>query len=322
MAINVNVLTPTTQPRFGPNLSIKRTSDSTLLIDRLSLPPPITPRSLSAGITTTSGGFRLTFPTTISPTGRRKLTSTVAAATMLPQNPVVADICAAALTGGVALSLLKLWQVTAKLGFFDQKLNRKLVHISVGLAFMLCWPLFSSGHRGAILAALVPGINIVKMLILGLGITKDEATVKSMSRYGDYRELLKGPLYYAAAITFACAYYWRTSPIAIAVVCNLCAGDGLADIIGRRFGHQKLPHNKNKSFAGSITMATAGFIACIGYMCYFSSFGFVRGSWGMVLGFLVVSLGSALVESLPISTDLDDNLTVPLASILLGSLVF
>jgi len=57
-------------------------------------------------------------------------------------------------------------------------------------------------------------------------------------------------------------------------------------------------------------------------MYYFSLFGFVRGSWEMVLGFLVVSLASALMESLPISTELDDNLTVPLTSILVGTLVF
>lgn len=40
------------------------------------------------------------------------------------------------------------------------------------------------------------------------------------------RELLKGPLYYATTITIACAIFWRTSPIAIAMICNLCAGDG------------------------------------------------------------------------------------------------
>ncbi len=57
-------------------------------------------------------------------------------------------------------------------------------------------------------------------------------------------------------------------------------------------------------------------------MFYFSSFGYFQKSWEMVLGFLVVSLASALVESLPISTELDDNLTVPLTSILVGSLVF
>ena len=45
----------------------------------------------------------------------------------------------------------------------------------------------SSGHRGALLASLIPGVNIIRMLVLGLGILKDEATVKSMSRNGDCR---------------------------------------------------------------------------------------------------------------------------------------
>lgn len=57
-------------------------------------------------------------------------------------------------------------------------------------------------------------------------------------------------------------------------------------------------------------------------MHYFSMFGYVAESWDMVWGFLAVSLGAALVESLPISTTLDDNLTVPLSSILLSYLVF
>ncbi|KAL0450806.1 UNVERIFIED_CONTAM: putative phytol kinase, chloroplastic [Sesamum latifolium] len=186
------------------------------------------------------------------------------AAAMFSGNTVVSDVIATGLSGGIALSLLKFWEQTAKRGVFDQKLNRKLVHVTVGLVFMLCWPMFSSGRQGAILAALIPGINIFKMLLLGLGIWKDDATVKSMSRFGDYRELLKGPLYYASTITLASAIYWRTSPIAIAAVCNLCAGDGLADIVGRRFGSQKLPYNQNKSVVGSITMACAGFLASVG----------------------------------------------------------
>jgi len=40
------------------------------------------------------------------------------------------------------------------------------------------------------------------------------------------RELLKGPLYYVATISLATIIYWRTSPISIAAICNLCAGDG------------------------------------------------------------------------------------------------
>uniref|UniRef100_A0A5B7BWB5 Putative Phosphatidate cytidylyltransferase family protein isoform 3 n=1 Tax=Davidia involucrata TaxID=16924 RepID=A0A5B7BWB5_DAVIN len=282
--------------------------------------PISNPYSLSAGIFSRSS-FSVGLRPPKSSTLRRNPTS-VTAASMFTDNPVIADICATALSGGIALSMLRFWEETAKRGLFDQKINRKLVHISIGLVFMLCWPLFSSGRRGAVLAALIPGINIIKMLLLGLGIWKDEATVKSMSRHGDYRELLKGPLYYASTITLGCAIYWRTSPVAIAAICNLCAGDGLADIVGRQFGRQKIPYNRNKSIAGSIAMVTAGFIASVGYMHYFSLFGYIQGSWEMVLGFLVVSLAAALVESHPISTQLDDNLTVPLTSMLVGSFVF
>ncbi|KAL6533487.1 hypothetical protein OROMI_027599 [Orobanche minor] len=249
---------------------------------------------------------------------RRELKS---AAAMFSDNTVINDAIATGLSGGIALTLLKIWEQTAKRGVFDQRLNRKLVHITLGLVFLLCWPMFSSGRQGAILASLIPGINIIKMLLLGLGIWKDDASVKSMSRFGNHRELLKGPLYYASTITLASAVYWRTSPIAIAAVCNLCAGDGIADIMGRLFGNRKLPYNQNKSVVGSISMAVAGFLASIGYMLYFSSFGYIEGSSNMVVGFLIVSVATALVESHPLSTELDDNLTVPLTAVLVGSLV-
>lgn len=94
------------------------------------------------------------------------------------------------------------------------------MHISIGLIFMLCWPMFrlinkhittwlylhipikftlmqnvlhclcSAGKRGAILASLVPGLNIIKMFLVGSGALQDEDTVKSMSRSGDPRLFL------------------------------------------------------------------------------------------------------------------------------------
>lgn len=204
-----------------------------------------------------------------------------------------------------------------------QKLCRKLVHITVGLVYFLMWPLFSADDVYApFLASLVIAFNIIKVTLIGLGIVKDDGVINSMTRNGDRRELLKGPLYYACAITLATVIFWRTSPISIAVICNLCAGDGVADIAGRRFGHVKLPYNPDKSYAGSIAMFLAGFLASILYMCYFHLFGFVEESWSMVIAFGVTSLAAAIVESLPISTRLDDNLTVPLASVLVGVLVF
>ncbi|CAL5333992.1 hypothetical protein CsSME_00016173 [Camellia sinensis var. sinensis] len=319
MGTTTAVLAELWLPRFVPDLT-NRTPISALRPYLPLLCRPISSPPLSAAAASLSS-FRLRFRNPKPQRVRRNLTSTPVAS-MFSENPVVGDIFAAVFSGGVALSLLRLWGETAKRGLFDQTLNRKLVHVSVGLVFMLCWPLFSSGHQGAVIASLIPGLNIIKMLLIGLGIWKDEATVKSMSRFGDYRELLKGPLYYAATITLSCAIYWRSSPIAIAAICNLCAGDGIADIVGRRFGIQKIPYNRNKTIAGSLAMATAGFIASIGFMHYFSLFGYVQESWEMCLGFLVVSLAATLVESHPKSTELDDNLTVPLASVLVGSLIF
>ncbi|WVY94486.1 hypothetical protein V8G54_033574 [Vigna mungo] len=278
--------------------------------------------------------------------------------TMLHHDPLVSDIYATAISAIVALSFLRLWQETAKRDIFDQcsqpmllltvLINPLLSHRRIGQGLNCFFSIgtdrsriciqftipkgvvipFDRGNcivtenRASYLAALIPGVNIIRMLVTGLGIVKDVATVKSMSRFGDYRELLKGPLYYATTITLASIIYWRTSPISIAAICNLCAGDGMADIVGRRFGGVKIPYNKNKSYAGSIAMTSAGFLASIAYMWYFSSFGYIEGSWKLVLGFLIVSVGTAFVESLPISTELDDNLTVPLTSILLGSVIF
>jgi farnesol kinase len=56
-------------------------------------------------------------------------------------------------------------------------------------------------------------------------------------------------------------------------------------------------------------------------MHYFHTFGFIKESWYMAFSFLVISIAAALVESLPISTELDDNLTVPLIAFLVGSLI-
>ncbi|KAJ4875209.1 hypothetical protein Rs2_40227 [Raphanus sativus] len=303
-------------------MTATKSISSLLLVDSSSscFVPPV-PRFLTLRIAPTTTLRPTTTTLRRSPPPQRSLPS--ALAVMFPDNSVLSDVCASGITSVVAVSCLGFWGEIGKRGIFEQKLIRKLVHINIGLVFMLCWPLFSSGPQGALFASLVPGLNILRMLLLGLGVYQDEGTIKSMSRHGDRRELLKGPLYYALSITSACFFYWKTSPIAIAVICNLCAGDGMADIVGRRLGTEKLPYNRNKSVAGSIGMAIAGFLASVGYMYYFASFGYMENSgWDLILRFLIISIASALIESLPISTDIDDNLTIPLTSALVGTLLF
>ncbi|KAI3457831.1 hypothetical protein Pfo_014494 [Paulownia fortunei] len=99
-------------------------------------------------------------------------------------------------------------------------------------------------------------------LVAGFGKRKDDKRIKFLRKYRDPRDLFKATLGYVLTMGLAAVFDWRT-PRAIATVCNLCAGDGIADIAGRRFGSWKLPYNKNKSFAGTIGMAIAGFLASI-----------------------------------------------------------
>ena len=68
------------------------------------------------------------------------------------------------------------------------------------------------------------------------------------------RELLRGPLFYVLVMTAVTVVFWRESPVGMMVLSLMCGGDGLADIIGRRFGATKLPFNRSKSWAGSAAM--------------------------------------------------------------------
>ncbi|GKV34240.1 hypothetical protein SLEP1_g42630 [Rubroshorea leprosula] len=103
----------------------------------------------------------------------------------------------------------------------------------------------------------------------------------------------------------------------------MCGGDGIADIMGRRFGSMKLPYNQQKSWAGSISMLVLGFLISLGMLYYFSVLGYFQLEWtSTVQRVAVVSMIATLVESLPTTEIMDDNISVPLASMVAAYLVF
>ena len=73
-------------------------------------------------------------------------------------------------------------------------------------------------------------------------------------------ELLRGPLYYVLVLLAATTWYWRDSPVGFVACSLMCGGDGLADVVGRRWGASgRLPWNPDKSWAGSAAMLLGGF---------------------------------------------------------------
>jgi phytol kinase len=171
------------------------------------------------------------------------------------------------------------------------------------------------------LAALVPLLITVQFALVGTGILKDEAAVKAMSRTGDRREILRGPLFYGIVFVAITLLYWKDSLIGIPALMMMCGGDGIADIVGRRVRSPKLPWSREKSLAGSLSVFAGGWILTILiFALYVWAGAFAGPTTGFLLPVTWIALGAMLVESLPFK-DID-NITITLASILVGYLVF
>ncbi len=221
----------------------------------------------------------------------------------------------------ISLVFLRSMDFIAHRGWMDSKLSRKVIHIGTGPIFVLCWFLFRDTPDARWLAALVPFAITVQFALIGLGVIKDDASVKAMSRNGDPREILRGPLYYGIMFVVLTLVYWRNSPIGIIALMMMCGGDGIADIVGRRIPSPKLPWSKEKSVAGTISVFVGGWIFASTLIFIYVMAGVFVGPFpGYLFPITLIALGGALVESLPYK-DID-NVTMTLASVLIGSLFF
>jgi phytol kinase len=202
-------------------------------------------------------------------------------------------------------------------GIVSGPLSRKIIHIGTGPIFVACWLLFPSQPISRYLAALVPLAITVDFALIGIGIIKDQAAVDAMSRKGDRREILKGPLFYGIVFVVLTIVFWMDNPIGMMALMLLCGGDGLADIAGKRFGKKHLPWSVNKTWAGTLGMFLGGWIFTVIIFWLYISMGVFTGTLVSYLPAIsIISVAGTMVETLPFN-DID-NLTVPAIAILLG----
>ena len=224
----------------------------------------------------------------------------------------------------LALAEIRILDLAAQRGWIESRLSRKLIHILTGPLFVLCWLLFPAPDLWYYrwLAALVPLLFTIQFALIGLGLVNDEASVKAMSRNGDRREILRGPLFYGIIFVVMTLVFWKDSPIGMIALMLMCGGDGLADVMGRGFKSSKLPWNGDKSWAGSLGMLLGGWVLTLlilGIYVLAKSHGFA--SFGdYLLPVTLIAVLAALVESLPLRDV--DNITVTLAAVALGYLLF
>ena len=160
------------------------------------------------------------------------------------------NLIALILTFALSLVWLRINDYAAHRGWISSRLSRKIIHIGTGPIYVLCWLLFNDAPSARYLAALVPFSITVQFALVGLGVIKDEAAVKALSRTGDRAEILRGPLFYGIIFVALTIIYWLDSPIGIVALMLMCGGDGLADILGRRYGALRLPSYCARTLAG------------------------------------------------------------------------
>jgi len=226
------------------------------------------------------------------------------------------DLAAIIICFAAVFSFLGATRLLAHYGVFSTFTARKWLHINIGVIFISCCTLFSSSPYAKYIAVAFPASITLNFCLIGLGVIKDEKTVRTMSRSGAPKELLFGPVSYGIVICLATVLYWRTSPVGIIAEILLCAGDGYAGFLGTRYGRERLPWNKSKTIVGSLAFV----IFSIAYGSFFVQLFHQLGLFNFTLlqffpTLIITTLVGALVESFPGQSDWD-NFTVFAAALL------
>ena len=179
----------------------------------------------------------------------------------------------------------------------DPELTRKIVHIGSGNVILLAWWLNIATK--VIVAAAV----IASVIALVSYFTPILPSINSVGRQS------LGTLFYAVSIGILAQLYWSNYPQYTAVgILVMAWGDGMAAIIGQRFGqHKYRVFDISKSWEGSFAMAIATFIVT------FAILSFSLDNSGQIwLTATIVAITATVLEAF--SKLGIDNLTVPLAS--------
>src|SRR5258706_10029199 len=150
---------------------------------------------------------------------------------------------------------------------------------------------------------------------------KADAAVQAMTRTGDPKEILRGPLFYGIVFVALTILYWKDSPIGITALMMMCGGDGIADIVGRRVKSPRLFWSREKSVAGSLSVFSGGTLLTALILFIYVGEGIFAPPFSIyLLPIAWIALGATIVESLPFK-DID-NITLILISVLIGYMVF
>ncbi|TCD47819.1 phosphatidate cytidylyltransferase [Chlorobium sp. N1] len=182
-------------------------------------------------------------------------------------------------------------------------ISRKITHIAAG-SLIVFLPLYVDGDWSQYLNVSVYVVWALLFIQKGLFAADDDQAIKTMTRTGDKRELLKGTLYFVLVGILCGTLYYKQFEGVLAMAI-LGWGDGLAPVVGTRYGRLKYHVFSEKSVEGSLafllgSLAAAAFFV---WLIVPASFDFQR--------ILLICLVATVVEG--VSPREIDNILIPAA---------
>jgi uncharacterized protein (TIGR00297 family) len=179
---------------------------------------------------------------------------------------------------------------------------RKLIHMAMGGFALLLR--FISWHAALILAGTAIAFNLIVLPRVG----------RRLYRPADHaRRFPPGIVFYPVSVLLLVLLFHGRPDIAAAAWGILAIGDGMATLVGKRFGRTRIPWNREKSVAGSLALFLCGGIAGA-FLAWWCRPNVIPPPylWFSLGAPFVAALVAAFVETIPVR--LDDNLSVPAAA--------
>ena len=174
-------------------------------------------------------------------------------------NPFIQNIIITAITFIYVFGLVAVMNFCVSRLNLPQDISRKVTHIGAGslIGFLV---FYNDLHWSKYLNVTIFVVWIILLIQKGLFASDEDEAVKTMTRNGDKTELLKGPLYFVIVATICGTLFYKTFP-GIMAIATLGWGDGIAPIVGSRYGRLKYEVLSNKSVEGSLSMLIVAFAA-------------------------------------------------------------
>ena len=233
---------------------------------------------------------------------------------MIGQDAGLTILCAV-----LGFALVQIIGLGYEKGIYGSKVSRKLSHTLSAPLLIALFPFFSAADGSRFFASLVVLTNVIRLYLAGTGY--DTKLANAVSRSGDKSEALGGPFIYVCLLQLSTLLFWRTSMVGVIAMSTMAAGDGMADLVGRKFGRtNKWWFSEDKSIAGSVAFVISSALTSYGLVQLFMATGFYQSALlpvDLLLRIIGISVACAIIELLPVG---DDNYTVPISAGTLAAL--